>query len=190
MAHKPWTTVDRRTVSESRPLAPAEYRLRPAGKQRSRPVAQEHNALCSKHQRKGMGYPWLVTEAGGRHVAGLCNLPVLDIGAVVHLDSVSNVASSRVHPASPRPEAYLPRCRQQILQNEPRHPCVALCSRTRLCLPSSSRPRVLRLLIQKTLLGSAASSSLSKAETLETLPHSNPLQVANLALPHLKTKRM
>ena len=67
-------------------------------------------------------------------MASLSNLPVLDIGAVVHFDSVSNDASSRVHPASPRPEAYLPRCRQQILQNEPRHPCVVPCSRTRFVL--------------------------------------------------------
>ena len=111
---------------------PAEYRQQPAGKQRSRPVAQDHNALCSKHQRKGKGHPWWVTEAGGKHVAGLGNLPVLDIGAVVHFDSVSNVASSRVHPASPRPKAYLPRCRQRILQNEPRHPCVVLCLRIRV----------------------------------------------------------
>jgi len=108
MVHKPWTAVDRRTVSESRPLVPAEHRLRPARKQRSRPVAREHNALCLKHQRKGKGHPWLLTEAGGWHVDGLGNLPVLDIGAVVHFDSVSYVASSRVHPASPPSRSLSP----------------------------------------------------------------------------------
>ena len=54
----------------------------------------------------------------------------------------------------------------------------------------SSRPRVLRLLIQKTLLGNAASLNLSKEEILGISLHSNPLQVANLVLPRLKMKRM
>ena len=34
----------------------------------------------------------------------------------------------------PRPEPYLPRCRQQILQNEPRRPCVSPCPCTRFVL--------------------------------------------------------
>ena len=63
MADKPQTTADQQAVSESRPLVPAEYRQRPAGKRRSRPAAQERSALCSKHQRKGTGHPWLAAVA-------------------------------------------------------------------------------------------------------------------------------
>lgn len=123
MVHKPWTTADRQTVSELKPLAQGEYRRQPGGKQRSRPAVREYNVLCSKHLRIGTGHPWSVQSLAEARETKL-------VPSRFRHQSVSPTSTKSFYRRVPllrhnsRPGPYLPRCRQPTLLKELRRRCV------------------------------------------------------------------
>lgn len=147
--------------------------------------------LYSKHRRKETGHPWLAREAGKCtwRVAG--TFPFWTSAVLSTPTSVSNLASSRALSGITPVLKLISLDVDNGFSKENRVACVySFAPAHAPRLPFSSRPRVLHRSIQKTPLENGVSSSQSKAERLETSLHSNPLPVANLVLPHSKTKRM